>query len=159
MDFIDSFSSLHEVPLASLVTDFYHCLNDFVAGKNNKFLKLWHEGPESVLYFNLDERERGGENIRRCFQEIQGVLLRAPVRVSVTPLQLVFYQSQDLAYAVIMEKSQAQSPSRPVLDEHRSTIVWRLFKKSWKVVHYHADTYTRRHEALSELLRSYHRQG
>lgn len=156
MDFVDSFSNLHVDPPDPLVRQYYDALNGFLTGEIQPFLDLWHEGDDTVLYFNLNERERGTENIRRCFRQIQAVLSRAPVGVVVKPLQIVFQECGEIAYAVTMEQSLARLDRHTVVDEHRATLIWRKFDGVWKLVHLHEDLYVRRTEALSELLRSYH---
>lgn len=156
MDFVDSFTNLKERPLHSMVASFYESLNDFLEKGDPRFLHLWHHGEDAVLYFNLSERERGGDRVQKAFCQIRAVLSRVPVGTHLEATQVAFYQCDELAYAVTMEAARSQLNREMVVSEHRSTIVWRLVGEDWKVVHYHTDTYDRRTEVLSELLRSYH---
>lgn len=158
MDFVDSFTQLQVIPPDPLVKKFYKALNEFVQNKNHDFLDLWHEGEECVLYFNQDERERGGDAIRRCLGEVQRVLAKAPSNVLVKPIQILFQKQGEMAFAVVMEQTEAQVPAHLVVEENRATIIWRYLNRKWKVVHYHSNVYSRRNEAFSEMLRRYERK-
>ena len=156
MDFIDSFTEFHEQPQAELVRAFYHKLNDFMANKSDEFLDDWHQGPESVLFFNLSERERGGDKIRTAWRQIRAVLSRVPVGTQLEAAQITYFESGDLAYSVLMERAVSDFDKKTIVSEQRVTIVWRRFAGVWKTVQFHADTYDRRMEAISEMLRGYH---
>ena len=156
MDILDSFTHLKEQSLAPLVKRHYDSLNAFLDGKSEDFLDHWYEGAESVLYFNLSERERGGENIRHTFRQIRAVLSRVPVGTILTPVQIQFTECGDIAYAVTMEKAVSELDRKTVVGEHRGTLIWRKFDGQWKLVVMHNDTYDRRSELISELLRGYH---
>lgn len=153
---MDSFTHLKEQPPADLVKRHYDSLNAFLDGKSDEFLDHWHEGPESVLYFNLSERERGGENIRHTFRQVRAVLSRVPVGTTLVPVQVQFQECGEVAYAITMEQAISELDQRTVVSEHRGTLIWRKFDGHWKLVHMHNDTYNRREEVLSELLRGYH---
>lgn len=155
-NFTDTFTHLKGQTLAPLVKRHYESLNAFLDGKSDEFLEHWHEGPDSVLYFNLSERERGGENIRLTFRQVRAVLSRVPVGTILTPLQVQYVECGDVAYAITMEKAISELDRRTVVSEHRGTLIWRKFDGHWKLVHMHNDTYNRREETLSELLRGYH---
>lgn len=138
------------------MVDFYRLVNDFLDNKSDDFLSLWHEGEESTLYFNLDERERGGQKIRLTFKQVRAVLSRVPVGTTLTPVQIAYHEGPELAYAVLMEEARSDTNSKIVVSEHRVTLVWRRFQSDFQLVHMHADTYNRRMELISELLRGYH---
>jgi hypothetical protein len=159
MDFIDSFTEFPEQPQAELVRAFYHKLNDFMANKSDEFLADWHEGPESVLFFNLSERERGGEKIRLAWRQIRAVLSRVPVGTKLEAAQITYFESGELAYSVLMERAVSDFDKKTIVSQQRVTIAWRKFSDVWKTVLLHADTYDRRTEAISELLRGYHPDG
>jgi hypothetical protein len=156
MDFIDSFSEFHEQPQAELVRVFYQKLNAFMDNQSDAFLDDWHEGPESVLFFNLCERERGGHKIRTAWRQIRAVLSRVPVGTKLEAAQITFFEAGELAYAVLMERAVSDFDKKTIVSEQRITINWRKFDNAWKIVLLHSDTYDRRTEAISELLRGYH---
>lgn len=156
MGFIDSFTHLKSQELAPLVKRHYDSLNAFLDGKSEEFLEHWHEGPESILFFNLSERERGGENVRLTFRQVRAVLSRVPVGTTLHPTQVQYMECADVAYAILMEKAISELDKRTVVGEHRATLIWRKFEHGWKLVHMHNDTYDRRMETMSELLRGYH---
>lgn len=156
MDFVDSFTNLKQTPPAPLVARFYDLLNQFLDNQSDEFLDLWHSGDESTLYFNLDERERTGEKIQKTFKQVRAVLSRVPVGTTLTAVQIHYHQSDEMAYAVLMEQVRSDLNQALVMSEHRVTLVWRRFGPEFKVVHMHTDSYSRRTELLSELLRGYH---
>ena len=156
MEFIDSFTHLKSQEPAALVKRHYDSLNAFLDGKNDDFLDHWYEGPESVLYFNLSERERGGENVRLTFRQVRAVLSRVPVGTTLKPIQVQYMECGEVAYAILMEQAISQLDQRTVVSQHRATLIWRKFEGQWKLVHMHNDTYNGREELLSELLRGYH---
>lgn len=152
----DSFTEARIEPMDPLVKRHYDALNDFLSGKSDEFLGLWHEGHDSVLFFNLSERERGGEAIRKTFRQIRNVLSRVPVGTTLQASQIHFEKHGDMAFAVTMEKAVSELDKRTVVSEHRGTIIWKKIQGHWRLVHLHNDTYDRREETLSELLRGYH---
>ncbi len=156
MDFSDSFTGLQDPPPAPLVKRHYELLNSFLARENDEFLDYWHSGPEAVLYFNYSERERTGEKVRQTFRQVREVLSRVPVGTRLQAAQIAYFECGELAYAVTMEKAISDFDHKTVVGEHRGTLVWRRFDGAWKLVHMHNDTYSRRDEAMSELLRGYH---
>lgn len=158
MDFVDSFTNFKEQPRAKLVDEFYDKLHDFLKNKCESFLDLWGGGDSAVLFFNLHERERGLQAVREAFRQIRDVLSKVPAGTTLEPAQITFQESGELAFAVLMEKAVSDFSAKVVVSEHRATIVWRRFDGHWKVVHYHTDTYDRRMEAISEMLRRYERK-
>lgn len=155
-NFIDSFTHLKGQEPAPLVKRHYDSLNAFLDGRSEEFLEHWHTGPDSILFFNLSERERGGENIRLTFRQVRAVLSRVPVGTILHPVQIDYVECGDVAYAITMERAVSELDRRTVVSEHRGTLIWRKFEGEWKLVHMHNDTYDRRQETLSELLRGYH---
>jgi ketosteroid isomerase-like protein len=154
MAFVDSFTNLKTDPPDPLVQEYVDKLNDFLDSKSEEFLDLWHEGEDSVLFFNLNEREKGGEVIRRTFCQIRDVLKRVPVPTRIEVSQITFSQGADHAYAVLMENAVSEMDQKTILTAERMTLIWRRFDGKYKLVHMHSDHYDPRQEAISELLRS-----
>lgn len=152
----DSFTLSKTEPLAPLVKRHYDTLNAFLSAKSEEFLENWADGHDSILYFNMSERERGAEAIRKTFKQIRAVLSRVPVGTILHATQIHFEEHGDMAYAVTMEKAVSELDKKTVVSEHRGTIVWKKINHHWRLAHLHNDTYDRRHETMSELLRSYH---
>ena len=84
------------------------------------------------------------------------MLSRVPVGTILTPTQIQYVETGDVAYAITMEKAVSELDKKTVVSEHRGTLIWRKYDSQWKLVHMHNDTYDRRQEVLSELLRGYH---
>jgi hypothetical protein len=153
MAFVDSFTNLKTDPPDPLVQEYVDKLNDFLDSKSEEFLDLWHDGEDSVLFFNLNEREKGGEAIRRCFRQIRDVLKRVPVPTKVKVSQITFSRGADQAYAVLMEEAVSEMDEKVILTVQRMTLIWKRYDMAFKLVHLHSDYYDPRQEAISELLR------
>lgn len=151
--FVDSFTKHQSDPPSDLVKQYVDQLNLFLDGKSDHFLDLWHDGDEVVLFFNLAERERGGEAVRKAFRQIREVLGRVPIPTRIEVSQVSFAECGDVAYAVLMEKAVSEMDQKTIVSQQRLTLIWRKYQGSFKLVHMHSDYYDARTEAISELLR------
>lgn len=151
--FVDSFSRRKADPPSDLVKQYVDLLNLFLDNKSDDFLELWHDGEEITLCFNLAERERGSEPVRKAFRQIREVLGRVPIPTRIEVSQISFSECGDLAYAVLMEKAVSEMDQKTIVSQQRLTLIWRKFDGVFKLVHMHSDYYDARTEAISELLR------
>ena len=151
--FVDSFTKHKADPASDLVKQYLEQINLFLDNKSDDFLDLWHDGEDTVLYFNLNERERGGEAVRKCFRQIREVLGRVPIPTKIEVGQVAFTQTSEMAYAVLMEQAVSEMDQKTIISQQRLTLIWKCFDGVFKLVHMHSDYYDQRQEAISELLR------
>jgi ketosteroid isomerase-like protein len=112
--------------------------NRLVAGDAEPYLALWSGEADVTVLGAMGAHYRGPEQVRQS-TDLVALNLRGGRNLKIEPLAIG--ASGDLAYAVWIERTQAQVVGR---DEYaplvlRVTHIFRREKGAWKLVHRHAD--------------------
>ena len=124
-----------------------------LAGDPKSFLDLWEQSEDVTLMLSLGEKEKGIKSVGKICEQVSSVLGSSPAKIQVEPHEYQVHRNGNLAYAVILERSISTMDGRKAESANRSTLIFSLKEKHWKVVHVHNDNITPTQETLSYILR------